>query len=107
MHLLTMRHQIITYFYFLITILATNIGLAKEHYSTNSAEIGFFSDTPIENFKADSKNGVSALNLETGEPTFQVEIDTFQFENCFFYIKCNYAGSFSSDSFANEKALKP
>ncbi len=75
-----MRHQITTYFYFLITVLVTNVSLAQELYSTTSAEIGFFSEAPIENIKADSKYGISVLNLETGELAFQVKINTFEFE---------------------------
>ncbi len=75
-----MRYYIAKYFYFLITILATNICLAQSLYSTTSAEIGFFSEAPIENIKAESDNGISVLNIETGELAFQVKINTFQFE---------------------------
>lgn len=68
------------YFYFFLITLATNICIAQSLYSTTSAEIGFFSEAPIENIKADSDNGISVLNLETGELAFQVKINSFQFE---------------------------
>jgi polyisoprenoid-binding protein YceI len=73
-------NKTITYFNLFITLLATNFCIAQELYSTSTAQVGFFSEAPIENIKADSQTGISVLNLETGEIAFQVKINTFQFE---------------------------
>ncbi len=75
-----MKSQFYTYFIFFTTLLATNFCVAQGIYTTTSAEISFFSAAPIEDIKADSKNGISVLNLDTGEIVFQVKINSFQFE---------------------------
>lgn len=49
-------------------------------YTSRNAEFTFFSQAPLENIKAESNQGVSALNTNTGEIYFKVKIRSFQFK---------------------------
>ncbi len=51
-----------------------------QFYQTTTASIHFFSSAPIEDIEALSKDGVSVINSENGEISFQVAIRSFQFE---------------------------
>lgn len=64
----------------LLTILMVNFCFGQDLYQTTSAELEFYSEAPIENIQAESNNGISVINLETGAIAFQVKINTFQFE---------------------------
>lgn len=54
--------------------------VAQEIYQAREVEIDFFSSAPIEDIHAVSKKGISALNSETGEISFSIDIQTFQFK---------------------------
>lgn len=48
-------------------------------YISRKAAFTFFSQAPLEDIKAESKQGVSALNIGTGEIYFKVKIRSFHF----------------------------
>ncbi len=54
-------------------------GHCQELYKTTSAEVGFFSSAPVEDIQADSNEGISVLNTDTGEISFLVKIRSLQF----------------------------
>ena len=51
-----------------------------QYFQTSSAEISFFSKAPIEDIKAKSLEGISVLNISTGEILFKIDIRSFQFK---------------------------
>ena len=51
-----------------------------QFFQTSSAQISFFSKTPLEDSKAKSQEGISVLNSSTGEILFKINIRSFQFK---------------------------
>lgn len=49
-------------------------------YQCTAVEADFFSSAPVEDIHAVSKKGISVLNAETGEISFKININTFEFE---------------------------
>lgn len=62
-----------------LVIIASHSVLGQTYTSRNSV-LTFFSQAPLEDIKAESKQGVSALNTATGEIYFKVKIRSFQFK---------------------------
>jgi polyisoprenoid-binding protein YceI len=67
---------------FLITIiiLAVSWMAQAKIVTSHSARLSFFSEAPIENIKAESNTGVSALNLSTETIYFKVPMRSFEFK---------------------------
>ena len=67
---------------FLITIimLAASWMVQAQIVISQSARLSFFSEAPIENIKAESNTGVSALNLSTNTIYFKVHMLSFEFK---------------------------
>jgi hypothetical protein len=63
------------YFGLILSISAQNL------YTTNSAQISFFSEARLENIKAETKKVSSVLNIVTKDIVFKVPILSFIFEN--------------------------
>ncbi|MET7027931.1 YceI family protein [Sediminicola luteus] len=51
-----------------------------QFFQTSSAQISFFSKTPLEDIKAKSPEGISVINSSTGEILFKIDIRSFQFK---------------------------
>lgn len=64
----------------LLTISLTFASRAQLYTSTQSA-IGFFSKTPVEDIKAESKEIKALINVQTKDVAFLVANTSFQFEN--------------------------
>lgn len=54
--------------------------LMSQTFTSKNVAFTFFSQAPLEDIKAESKEGVSALNTSTGEIYFKVNIRSFQFK---------------------------
>jgi len=65
---------------FLSLSLVLSLAASAQKLSTRSAEVSFFSATPVENIDATNKQVSSILNLENGQFAFLVPIKAFQFE---------------------------
>ncbi|MGB4398628.1 MAG: YceI family protein, partial [Daejeonella sp.] len=63
---------------FIISLLSA-AEIIKPIFITKSAEITLFSEVPMENIQALSKNGYGIINAENGEIQFGVSIRSFQF----------------------------
>jgi hypothetical protein len=50
-------------------------------YKSEKGSVSFFSEAPLENIDALSKNMVSVMNVSTGEIVFSVKISSLQFKN--------------------------
>lgn len=66
---------------FLVMIMSH--ALMGQTYKSRSTQFTFFSQAPLENIKAQSNQGVSALNTNTGGIYFKVKIRSFQFRKGF------------------------
>ena len=62
-----------------VFIIAPFLGLSQDFYKSSAVETDFFSSAPVEDIHAVSKKGISVINSETGEISFQINIRTFQF----------------------------
>jgi len=51
-----------------------------QKYMTKTGYIGFYSQTPMENIKADNNQVASVLDISSGDMVFQVLIKSFHFE---------------------------
>ncbi|MDX3914574.1 MULTISPECIES: YceI family protein [Olivibacter] len=65
---------------FLIIPLSVAVSKAQSTFVSNGATISFFSSTPVEDIEGVSKNGLSALDVNTGDIVFKVKNTTFQFK---------------------------
>jgi hypothetical protein len=65
---------------FLIIPLSVAVSKAQNTFVSNGATISFFSSTPVEDIEGVSKNGLSALDVNTGDIVFKVKNTTFQFK---------------------------
>ncbi|MFD1094853.1 YceI family protein [Salegentibacter chungangensis] len=52
---------------------------AQTYYQTTDAYVSFYSSAPVEDIQAESEQGVSVVNIKTGEISFQVRIRSFDF----------------------------
>ena len=65
---------------FIILLLGLVLAANAQKYMTKNGYIGFFSDTPVEDIKADNNQVASVIDISTGEIVFQVLIKSFKFE---------------------------
>jgi hypothetical protein len=63
-----------------IIMLAASWMVQAQIVTSHSARLSFFSEAPIENIKAESNTGVSALNLSTETIYFKVPMRSFEFK---------------------------
>lgn len=65
----------------LITIFLLEVSwmVQAQIYKSENAVLSFFSSAPIEDIKAESKKGVSAVNFDTNSIYFRVAIRSFEF----------------------------
>lgn len=56
------------------------INLSAQKYITKNGYIYFFSETPVEDIKADNFNVSSVLDASTGDLVFKVPMKSFEFE---------------------------
>lgn len=67
---------------FTLIALAGIAGAAQAQlFNTSTAQIDFYSKTPVEDIEAHSKNGVVILDTKTNNVVFQVQNTSFQFPN--------------------------
>jgi hypothetical protein len=67
--------------YLLMVILLVASGMVQSQIVvTHNAKLNFFSEAPIEDIKAESINGESALNLTSNTIYFKVAMQTFDFK---------------------------
>ncbi|MEH6305871.1 YceI family protein [Olivibacter sp. CPCC 100613] len=64
----------------LLSFFSVVISRAQSTYVCNGATISFFSSTPVEDIEGISKNGLSALDVNTGDIVFKVKNTSFQFK---------------------------
>ncbi|MHB1920688.1 MAG: YceI family protein [Chitinophagaceae bacterium] len=69
------------FLFFAGLMLMTRVIMAQDVYICKNAQLSFYSSAPVEDIKAVSKSGVSALNTKTGEIYFKVAINTFEFHS--------------------------
>ena len=62
----------------MLMLLAFNMNAQK--YLSDNGYIYFFSETPVEDIKADNFNVSSAIDTETGEIVFKVPVKSFEFK---------------------------
>lgn len=88
--------------------LALGLSASAQKLSTRSAEVSFFSETPVEDISATNKQVSSILNLENGEFAFLVPIKAFQFEKALMqeHFNENYmeSGQFPTAKFTGQIA---
>ena len=65
---------------FIMCLLTVGINLSAQVYKSNSCEITFFSEAPMENIDAVNKDGKALLNTKTNELVFVVTIIGFKFK---------------------------
>ena len=63
-----------------VILLFTIAPIYAQKYFSKTAQVSFFSSTPIENIEAVNKKGTTVLDLATGNLEFSVLIKAFQFE---------------------------
>ena len=63
-----------------VILLLTSWMVQAQIVVSHSARLSFFSEAPIENIKAESNSGVSALNLSTETIYFKVPMRSFEFK---------------------------
>ncbi len=63
---------------FIVSLMPAN-GFVKSVFSTRTAELTLFSEAPMEDIKAVSKNAYGILNTDNGEIQFGVSIRSFRF----------------------------
>jgi polyisoprenoid-binding protein YceI len=68
-----------TFFAIAIGVLTTSAGFAQKQF-TRSANISFFSDTPMEKIEATNQQATSVVELEKNEMVFSVLMKSFEFE---------------------------
>jgi hypothetical protein len=68
---------------FLLALIFICFGVSsysQDIYQSTNGEVTFYSEAPIENIEASSQDGISVLNLETGEIVFKIKIRSFNFK---------------------------
>lgn len=99
-----------TIFSLTIAVFAFTSVSAQKHF-TRSANISFFSDTPVEKIEAINHQATSVVDLEKSEMVFSVLMKSFEFEKALMqehfnekyvesgkYPKAQFKGSFSSEN---------
>ncbi len=61
-------------------LLSASFVKAQEVYTCKNAQLSFFSSAPIEDIEAVTAQGVSAMNIKTGDIFVKVGIQSFQFK---------------------------
>lgn len=64
----------------LISSLSVATANAQNTFVSKSTAVSFYSSTPIEDIEGISKNGLSALDINTGDILFKVKNTSFQFK---------------------------
>jgi polyisoprenoid-binding protein YceI len=65
---------------FLSILIALFLQANGQKFMTKNGYIGFFSNTPMEDIKADNNQVASVLDISTGDLAFQVLIKSFKFD---------------------------
>jgi hypothetical protein len=76
-----MKNIIIKRLIFFISLSFMAFSANAQKYMTKDGFIGFFSHTPLEDFKADNNQVESVIDISTGEIVFQLLIKSFHFES--------------------------
>lgn len=61
-------------------LLTTVLADAQDVFVSSSSTISFFSETPVENIDATSKQAVGAINIKKRSVFFKVKMSTFEFK---------------------------
>lgn len=90
--------------------LSVSLSFAQKHF-TRSANISFFSDTPMEKIEAHNHQATSVVDLEKNEMVFSVLMKSFEFEKALMqehfnekyvesdkFPKAQFKGTFKSDT---------
>ncbi len=72
-----MKKNILTIAFGLLLSMAAHAQL----YSTQNAQVSFFSATPVEDIEANCKTVIAVLNTATGDMAFQIINTSFEFKN--------------------------
>ncbi len=65
----------------LMVLLLSTFGVFAQTKNATSGNIGFFSSTPVEDIKANSKSMKAAINPQSKKVAFMVQNTSFEFEN--------------------------
>ncbi len=63
-----------------LLVIAATLQVNAQNFLTKSAQLRFYSSTPMEDIEAKSNQATSIINVETGEMVFKVLMTSFQFE---------------------------
>ena len=64
---------------FFIMFTGPGICYSQEYYQTTNAKTRFYSSAPVEDIEAISHEGISVINTKTGDISFQIKINSYQF----------------------------
>ena len=78
MHVYTVNNIMLTLIFFMLG-LTSNLSAQSSVFSSKTAQITFFSSTPLENIQAKSQKNPAAINLDNGDVIFKVKIKSFEF----------------------------
>lgn len=70
-----------TFFKSCVLALLPLMPLHAQVLTTNSGDVSFFSETPVENISAENKNVLAAINIDTKEVAVKIQNRAFQFGN--------------------------
>ena len=71
-----------TKIYFLnLLLIFTPFMVNAQLFITKALDVGFFSETPMENIDAQSKIGTSIINTQTSDVVFKIPMISFKFKN--------------------------
>lgn len=65
---------------FLLFLSSSFLASGQKLYQCTAVEADFFSSAPVEDIHAVSKKGISVIHAETGEISFKININTFEFQ---------------------------
>ncbi len=84
----------------LLALLSLGTASFAQKFMTRTANVGFFSEAPLENIEARTSSGTGIIDMATGDMAFRVPINTFQFEKALMqeHFNENYM---ESDRFPN------
>lgn len=64
---------------FFIMFEGPGICYSQEYFQTTNAKTRFYSSAPVEDIEAVSNEGISVINTQTGEISFQIKIRSYRF----------------------------
>ncbi|HEY6083518.1 MAG TPA: YceI family protein, partial [Chitinophagaceae bacterium] len=64
----------------LVLFFGVTFAKAQNIYVCKNAQLSFFSSAPIEDIEAVTSQGISAMNIKTGDIFVKVGIQSFQFK---------------------------